>query len=117
METNSQSRLSLPAAESLPPTDATLPQIIRFARTADPTAHFLEHWGKNYQTQVRALWDRYVTSYQAGEETQGSAEELLMCLVYDIALGPYLGVPEPSQRSFLLWLIDGVRRALQSSEG
>jgi len=117
METNSQSRLSLPAAESLPPTDATLPQIIRFARAVDPTMHFRERWGKYYPTQVSALWGRCVKSYQAGEETQGSAGELLMCLVYDIALGPYLGVPEPSQRSFLLWLIDGVRRVLQSSEG
>ena len=117
MEKNSPSGFTLPTLEALPGTDATLPQIIRFAQSVDPTALFRDRWGDNYQQNVAALWDRYVQSYKAGVEAQGPADELLMCLVYDVVLGPYLGVPEPHKRPFLLWLIAGVRRGLQRPGG
>jgi hypothetical protein len=117
MERNPHSWLTPPTVGALPGADATLQQIIRFAQSADPTAEFRARWGENYQTNVKALWDRCVQSYNAGVKPQGSADELLMCLAYDIVLGPYLGVPEPHKRPFLLWLIDGVRQGLQSSDG
>ena len=117
MERNPHSRVTLPAASALPGTDATLQQIIRFAQSVDPTAQFRLRWGENYQTKVRFLWDQCVQSYNAGEEPQESVDELLMCLAYDVVLGPYLGVPEPHKRPFLLWLIDGVRKGLQGSDG
>ncbi len=115
MEENSPSGFAPPTLETLPGTDATLPQIIRFAQSVDPTALFRERWGDDYQQNVRALWDRCVQSYKVGAEAPGPADELLMCLAYDVVLGPYLGVPEPHKRPFLLWLIDGVRRGLQRS--
>jgi hypothetical protein len=117
MERNLHTRVTPPTAEALPGTDATLQQIIRFAQSVDPTAQFRLRWGENYQTKVRLLWDRCVQSYNAGAEPQGSVDELLMCLAYDVVLGPYLGVPEPHKRPFLLWLIDGVRQGLQGSDG
>ncbi len=117
MEENSLSGFTLPTLDALPGTDATLQQIIRFAHSVDPTALFRERWGDDYQQNVRALWDRCVQSYKAGVEAPGSIEELLMCLAYDVVLGPYLGVPEPYKRPFLLWLIDGVRRDMQRPGG
>jgi hypothetical protein len=65
MESKPSSRLGLPAAEAFPPTDATLPQIIRFAQSVDPTVRFRECWGRNYEANGRALWDRCVQSWQA----------------------------------------------------
>ncbi len=112
MEEDSASRFKLPTLEDLPGTDATLTQIIGFARSADPTALFHERWGDNYRRNVAALWDRCVQAYKAGVEAQGPAEELLMCLTYDVVLGPYLGVPEPHKQPVLLWLIEGIRRGL-----
>ncbi len=117
MEKNSPTGFMLPSLEALPGTDATLPQIIRFAQSVDPTALFRERWGENYQRNVAALWDRCVQSYKAGVTASEPPDELLMCLTYDVVLGPYLGVPEPHKLPFLLWLIDGVRRGLQRPGG
>ncbi len=113
MDENLPAGFTLPKLEALPGTDATLPQIIRFAQSVDPTALFRDRWGKVYQQNVAALWEHCVQSYKAGVEAPGSAEELLMCLTYDVVLGPYLGVPEPHKRPFLVWIIEGVRRNLQ----
>ncbi len=112
MEKNSPSGFTLPTLEDLPGTNATLAQIIGFARSADPTALFHERWGDNYRRNVAALWDRCVQAYKAGVEAQGPADELLMCLAYDVVLGSYLGVPGPHKQPFLLWLIEGIRRGL-----
>jgi hypothetical protein len=97
---------------TLPETDATLEQIIRFARTVDPTGHFQDRWGEEYRTNVQALWHRCVQSYKDGSATPAPPDELLMCLAYDVVLGPHLGVPHPHKLPFLRWLIDGVRQNL-----
>ena len=114
MYVNSKKPNSVPLS-TLPETNATLEQIIRFARSVDPTEHFNARWGEEYRTNVQALWHRCVQSYKAGAAAEGDPDELLMCLSYDVFLGPYLGVPDPHKLLFLRWLIDGVRRQLQSA--
>ncbi len=103
----------LPPADSLPGQEATLQEIIRFASTVDPTAHFRDQWGAEYTDNVSSLWGRCVQLYKAGAPASGTPEELLMCLTYDCVLGPYLGVPEPHKLSFLRWLIEGIQRGLE----
>jgi hypothetical protein len=98
-----------PSSEALPGADATLEQIIRFARSVDPVEHFRDRWGDEYETKVRALWEGCVESYKAGVPASAQPDELTMCLSYDLALGPYLGVPEPHKLPFLRWLIEGIR--------
>jgi len=105
---------TLPTIDTLPEPDATLEQIIRFARSADPTAHFHERWGAEYRTNVQALWHRCVGSFKAGSVAAAPPDELLMCLEYDVVLGSFLGVPEPHKLPFLRWLVAGVRHGLQS---
>ncbi len=109
------SKLRLPSPEALPETDAALEEVIRFAHSVDPTAHFHDRWGDEYKTNVQTLWHRCVQSYKAGAAATGAADELLMCLTYDVVLGPYLGVPDPHKLPFLRWLIAGVRRGLQNA--
>ncbi len=78
----------------------------------DPTAYFQDRWGEEYRKNVQNLWHRCVQSYKAGVAAKGAADELLLCLTYDVILGPYLGVPDPHKLLFLRWLIDGVRQSL-----
>ena len=113
MNRDTNSPFRLPSPETLPDTDATLEQIIRFAQSVDPTAYFQDRWGKGYRTNVQALWSRCVQSYKAGAVAAGPPDELLMCLTYDVVLGPSLGVPDPHKLHFLRWLLDGVRRGLR----
>lgn len=98
--------------ETVPEANATLKQIIHFANSVDPTAHFHARWDEKYTANVQALWQRCVESFKAGEVAAAPPDELLMCLTYDVVLGPYLGVPEPHKLPFLHWLLDGVRKSL-----
>ena len=106
------SQWKLPTPDSLPGAEASFEEIVRFARATDPTAHFHVLWRENYQANVEALWHRCVQSYKAGAAATGAPDELLMCLSYDVVLGPHLGVPEPQKLSFLRWLVEGIRRGL-----
>ena len=110
MEPERDPPLVLPSADRFPPADATREEIIRFACAVDPTPHFRARWGEHYKANVEALWRRCVESYLAGELTPRPADELLMCLAYDVIAGPCLGVPDPPKVPFLRWLIEGARR-------
>ena len=112
MDRDTKSPWRMPAPETLPSAVATLEQIIRFAHSVDPTTHFRDRWREEYQTNVRALWQRSVESFKAGAATAAPPDELLMCLTCDVVLGPYLGVPDPHKLPFLRWLLDGVRESL-----
>ena len=110
MEPEPRPPLVLPSADRFPPAGSTLEEIVRFARAVDPTVHFRARWGDSYKPNLEALWRRCVESYLAGDPEPGPADELLMCLAYDVILGPSLGVPGPHKLPFLRWLIAGVRR-------
>jgi hypothetical protein len=112
MDKDTKSPWKMPAPEELPGTDATLERIIRFAQSVDPVTHFRDRWGEEYKTNVRALWERSIESFKAGTAMPAPPDEMLMCLAYDVALGPYLGVPNPHKLPFLRWLLDGVRKSL-----
>jgi hypothetical protein len=116
MERDIHSPTWLPSPEALPGADATLEQIIRFAHAADPTADFQARWGEAYKTNVQALWERCVRAYMTGVAATDAADELIMCLTYDIVLGPCLGVPDPHKLPFLRWLIDGIWQGLRGPE-
>ena len=102
----------MPSPGTLPGPAATLEEIIRFAHSVDPTAHFRDRWGADYTTNIQALWGACVESFKAGAPTAAPPDELLMCLTYDVVLGPYLGVPDPHKLPFLRWLLDGTRKSL-----
>ena len=44
-------------------------------------------------------------------------DERLLCLNYDIVLGPYLGAPAEHKLAFLHWLIEGIRMMRMQLEG
>ena len=44
--------------DDLPGSEATLEEIIRFSRNADPTMDFIHQWGDDYKENVMALWQR-----------------------------------------------------------
>lgn len=115
MDKDTKSPWKMPTPETLPGENATLEDIIRFAHSVDPTMHFRDRWGEDYPTNVRDLWERSVESFKAGAATTAMPDELLMCLTYDVVLGPYLGVPDPHKLPFLRWLLDGVRKFCQSA--
>jgi hypothetical protein len=112
MDLDTPASWKLPQLEALPGADATLGEIIRFANSTDPTALFHNRWGRDYQTNVQGLWHRCFESFKAGTAAPASPDELLMCLTYDVVLGPYLGVPDPHKLPFLRWLIDALRKNL-----
>ena len=110
MEPERRPPLALPSADRFPAADSTWDEIIRFAYAVDPTAYFRDRWGEHYKANLEALWRRCVASYLAGDPAPGPTDELLMCLAYDVILGPSLGVPDPHKLPFLHWLIEGARR-------
>ena len=101
--------------ESLPDNGADLRVMIRFSDSYNPLPHFQSLWGNEYRTRVSELWDRCVRAYKGLEAPPSDVRELLMCLQYDIVLGPALGVPEPHKLSFLHWLIDKIRGSLRAA--
>jgi hypothetical protein len=110
-----------PALQSLPSAGASLAEVIRFIGTFELPLidHYRQRWGAEYPDRAQSLWARCVDAFQAGRPATGAVDDLLLCLGYDSALGPYLGVPESDKLRFWVWLIDGVRRGLvdQADEG
>lgn len=103
--------------DDLPAPAATLEAIIRFSRRVDPTMDFIRQWGDDYKENAMALWRRCNEAFRQGADLDGlGVDERLLCLNYDIALGPYLGVPAAHKRVFFNWLIDGIRTMLVRPE-
>ena len=100
------------SAKDLPKPNASLKTIIRFSRKNDPLLVFIEKWGDKYKERTEALWNQCVAAYKNQDMMNKSVEELLFCLSYDIALGPYLGVPDPHKLPFLRWLIENIRSTI-----
>ena len=42
----------------------------------------------------------------------GGAKELLLCMGYDVALGPYLGVPETHKVHFYRQLVKAIQQLM-----
>ncbi len=106
-----------PALESLPARDSSFIELIRFADAYNSAPHFRKRWGDDYQSNVGSLSGRYVQAYKSGALASGPLDELLLCLAHDVAVGPYLGVPEPHTLAFLRWLIDGIRQKIRCPVG
>jgi hypothetical protein len=105
------SSFPLPAPEDLPGPEAALADLVRFARTTDPTTHFRERWGAEYRDRAASLWRACVEAFGAGEEPPAPPDELLLCLCYDVTLGPHLGAPDSRKLAFLHWLVEGLGRS------
>jgi hypothetical protein len=104
-----------PSIESLPGPEAGLREIIRFSATHDPTMEFRAQWGVDYPSRAMGLWSDLLQAFKSGSASPArNAEELLMCLSYDIAVGPYCPVPESQTVSFHQWLVQGLRRLLSA---
>ena len=114
MTSTQEAPFTMPEPESLPGSDADLRDIGRLIYYHDPTAHFQKMWGPDYTENVRSLWQRLNNAFKDGERAAGQADELLMGMAYDWALGPYLGVPESRKLAFLKWLLEGIRDHLRS---
>ncbi len=99
--------------EGLPAVDATLREIIGFSASHDPTLDFRARWGGEYAARSMNLWSGLLQSFKSGEPSAAeNPDELLMCLSYDIAAGPYSLVPVNQTLSFHQWLLHGLRKAL-----
>ena len=98
----------MPSHDVVPGKDATLRDFIRFSDTFNPLPHFQEQWGDDYTARVRELWEQCVRAFEDNAATEADIGELLMCLQYDIVLGPALGVPDPHKLRFLRWLTDAI---------
>ena len=114
MTGNSKLRFSMPTMEMLPKPEASLREVGRFLHDHDPTLYFHELWGDAYKENVQSLRQQYVNAYKDGTPATGRGADLLMCMAYDWALGPYLGVPDSQKLDFLQWLLAGVRQQLAS---
>ena len=99
--------------DALPAPDADLRETIRFSASHDPTLQFRALWGAEYPARAMALWSGLTRSFKSGAAPPAeNAEELLMGLSYDIAVGPYGQASGMQAPSFHRWLIDGLRRSL-----
>jgi len=110
----SESSFKIPGMDSLPGSDATLRDIGRFIHYHDPTASFHKVWGDAYKDNARSLWQRLSHAFKDVAKADGPADELLMGMACDGALGPYLGEPESKKLEFLHWLLEGVRHQLKN---
>jgi len=99
--------------ESLPARDAVLREIVVFAAIHDPTPDFRARWGTDYAACAMDLWGGLLRSFRKGAALPtGNSDELLMCLSYDIAVGPYSSVPTIQTLCFHQWLLQGLRASL-----
>jgi hypothetical protein len=104
--------LTLPQAQELPGSDASLLEIGNFIARFDPTRHFRELWGERYRDRICKLWSDCASAYRNSREPASATGELLLCLAYDWRLGPCLGVAEHEKLAFLRWLIARTRVGL-----
>lgn len=103
---------NVPNRQDLPDESATLREIIRFSDRFNPLPHFQSLWGDEYKTRVADLWRRCIESFKNNSPPPTDIGELLMCLQFDIVLGPYLPVPDSNKLQFLQWLVNGIRMEL-----
>ena len=111
--------IELPPARELPPENADLREYIRFADRFNPAIHARQRfddpeWAQAYRQYVSGIWQRFTQQYKDGEPIDADPRELLLCLSYDVAVGPYLGVPESSRTAFYQQLIRAVATQLDS---
>lgn len=85
----------------LPGPDASLGELIKFCRSNDPSQEFKERWDSEFVEHVRELWAASTHAFKAGRATGYDQDEVLMCMAYDVAVAPYLGVPEDISHSYL----------------
>ena len=99
--------------EDLPKPQATLAEVISFARAHDPTLTFRARWGTDYSSLAMELWQSLLDAFKDKRHAvdEFSREEMLMGLNYDIAAGAHVQPSDPSQ-SFHQWLIQGLRQSL-----
>lgn len=98
--------------ESIPDERAEWDEVFQFITSFQQhvPATFQQRWGTEYQENARALWSRLASAFRAGQPLDAAADELLLCLAYDLAVAPYIGTPQSQQLAFWQWLLDGLRR-------
>ena len=97
------------AISRLPGPDADLGELVEFCRNNDPSQEFKERWGSEFGDRARELWGTSTHAFKASRATGYSPDEVLMCMVYDVAVAPYLGVPEEISRAYLHAMLQELR--------
>ena len=100
------------AISSLPQPDAELRELLAFCRANNPSQEFEERWGSDCRDRVRELWGESTHAFKAGSPTGHSPDELLMCMAYDVAVAPYIGVPEDLSHAYLHAMLRELREKL-----
>jgi hypothetical protein len=97
--------------DALPPPDATLAELVRFAHASSPVAEFQKRWGPEYAQRARELWSGATHAFRQGRPIGAPPDELLLCMAYDVTMAPYLGVPEDVSHRFLSAVVRELREA------
>lgn len=104
----------MPNAVMIPNPDAPLIEMIRFSKAYNPIPQLRESLGPDYPAYIERLRDRCITAFQAGGQAPGTRDELVICLAYEIAVMPYLGISEENAARLCRWFLDGIRRRMTS---
>lgn len=101
--------MQIPKPENVPEINEGNGKISRFCRTYDPTQDFIRLWGTSYRDRVQSLWSNHIDQWKAGETSGANLEELLMVLVYDFTIAPYIPASDQRRKMFVGWLLDLIR--------
>lgn len=97
---------------NLPEPDAELRDLIKFCRRYDPTKDFMKAWGSEFRDRLQELWGASTLAFKEGRSTGYNSNEVLLCMVYDVTIAPYIGVPEKITHSYLHAMIRELRDSL-----
>lgn len=107
------SKQSLVALNSLPSTDAQLETLIEFSRTYDPSEEFKQIWGSEFRDRTRELWGASTHAFKEDLPTGFNANEILLCMAFDVSVGPYLGIPARITHAYLQAMVNELRGTLR----
>ena len=93
------------AAAGLVRTDAGLADLIRFARTYDPTATLRAEWGTEYAPRLAAAHAKAQATFRHDRPFDGPAEEVLLCMADLVTTAPYMGLTEDQVAAVLRRLV------------
>jgi hypothetical protein len=112
METLPISKVLREAIKTLPGPDASLRQLIEFCGNHDPTTEFRERWGSDFQIKARDLWADSTDAFKNQRFSSADADELLLCMAYNVAVSPHLSIPEATSHAYLHWVLRELREKL-----
>jgi hypothetical protein len=96
----------------MPIDGGSLADLISFSRQFDPSETLHSRWGDEYQLKSKELWNRSQQSLLTGTILNATTDELLLCMVYCVAVAPYMSFSEDKVHSYLKAMFAQLRKEL-----